>query len=120
MTAGGAAGPARERPGHYINPGEVQPGMFVRNPYGGRRGLAEAASEPRVREDGIVEIDMVDGRTGRFHPDFPLQLVREPEPSGLKPRPGWDAGPAETRDWDGGPAVVHARGGRDPEPEAGA
>jgi len=59
-----------------IRPGEVRPGMVVRNPYGGAHGRAVVASEPRERPDGTIEFDTEDGRTGVFRPHFRLHLDR--------------------------------------------
>lgn len=53
---------------------DVQPGMIVWNPYGGRRGRIIVASEPRELPDGTVEFDAADGRTGHFRPVFELLL----------------------------------------------
>jgi hypothetical protein len=61
---------------HSIHARDVQPGMVVWNPYGGARGRAEVASEPRRRPDGTIEFDTADGRTGVFRPDFHLHVDR--------------------------------------------
>jgi hypothetical protein len=49
---------------------DVRPGMVVWNPYGGARGRAQVASEPRERPDGAIEFDTADGRTAVFSPGF--------------------------------------------------
>ncbi len=60
----------------HIEAGDVRPGDMIWNPYGGARGHAEVASEPRERPDGTVEFDCADGRTGHFRPQFRLRLDR--------------------------------------------
>jgi hypothetical protein len=61
---------------HHIHARDVRPGMVVWNPYGGARGQAEVASEPRRRPDGAIEFDTTDGRTGVFRPHFRLHFDR--------------------------------------------
>ncbi len=61
---------------HSIRARDVRPGMVVWNPYGGARGRALVASEPRERPDGAVEFDTADGRTGVFRPHFRLHFDR--------------------------------------------
>ena len=72
--AGQQSGP--EQPGRprSIKPGEVTPGMHLWNPYGGRLGHFVAASQARVAPDGNVEIDLADGRVGRYRPNFQLHV----------------------------------------------
>ena len=53
-----------------VRPRDVRPGMVVWNPYGGARGRARVASEPRERPDGAIEFDTADGRTALFSPGF--------------------------------------------------
>ena len=65
-----------EQESHSIEASAVRPGDLIWNPYGGARGHAEVASEPRQRPDGSVEFDCADGRTGRFRPQFRLRLNR--------------------------------------------
>ncbi len=60
----------------HIEARDVRPGDMIWNPYGGARGHAEVASEPRERPDGTVEFDCADGRTGHFRPQFRLRLDR--------------------------------------------
>ncbi len=77
VTAGASGGLGRSAPeedGHTIQPRDLRPGMVVWNPYGGYRGRAVVASEPRERADGAVEFDTEDGRTGVFRPQFRLHL----------------------------------------------
>src|SRR5260370_38191258 len=66
----------RENQDHSIHARDVRPGMVVWNPYGGARGRALVASEPRERPDGVVEFDTADGRTGVFRPHFRLHFDR--------------------------------------------
>jgi len=56
---------------------DVRPGMVVWNPYGGARGRAQVAGEPRERPDGAIEFDTADGRTALFRPGFRLYLDTE-------------------------------------------
>jgi hypothetical protein len=62
-----------QRPRH-VAAADVQPGMKVANPYGGQRGRFTAAGAARVMTDGSVEIDAEDGRTGKFRPQFLLDI----------------------------------------------
>jgi hypothetical protein len=81
-----------------VRPRDVRPGMVVWNPYGGARGRAQVASEPRERPDGAIEFDTADGRTALFRPGFralyldteaTAQLSAGPEAgSGHHERPG--------------------------------
>ncbi len=61
---------------HSIRARDVRPGMVIWNPYGGARGRALVASEPRERPDGAIEFDTADGRTGIFRPHFRLHFDR--------------------------------------------
>jgi len=69
------SGHAEQNP-HGIDARDVRPGDMIWNPYGGARGHAEVASEPRERPDGTIEFDCADGRTGHFRPQFRLRLNR--------------------------------------------
>jgi hypothetical protein len=59
-----------------ISARDVRPGMVVWNPYGGARGRALVASDPRERPDGAIEFDTADGRTGVYRPRFRLHFDR--------------------------------------------
>lgn len=66
-------GPGQE---DSIHARDVRPGMVVWNPYGGARGQAVVASQPRERPDGAIEFDTTDGRTGVYRPHFRLHFDR--------------------------------------------
>ena len=62
-----------ERP-RSVKPGQVTPGMHLWNAYGGQAGHFVAASEGRLADDGSIEIDLADGRVGRYRPNFHLHV----------------------------------------------